>query len=59
MLEEAISMAERIQSRKPDAQPVLKLLLRLYEKSGKKEQATVLNGDLMNAGLVGAETDQK
>nr|WP_245915520.1 PP2C family protein-serine/threonine phosphatase [Leptospira johnsonii] len=39
LIEEAIDMAERIYSRKPEVIPVLKLLVRLYRKSNHMQRA--------------------
>ncbi|WP_409036300.1 SpoIIE family protein phosphatase [Leptospira levettii] len=39
MIEEAIDLAERIYSRKPDILPVLKVLIKLYQKSKRPERA--------------------
>ncbi len=46
MLADAISMAERLQSRKPEARPVLKLLKKLYEKTGQNELAREIEREL-------------
>lgn len=45
MLDQAISMAERILSRKPDSEPVINLLGRLYRKTGQSERALELSED--------------
>ncbi len=39
LIEEAIDMAERVYSRKPEVIPVLKLLVRLYKKSNRSQRA--------------------
>ncbi|MBL0956550.1 MAG: SpoIIE family protein phosphatase [Leptospira sp.] len=39
MIEEAIDLAERLDSRKPDVLPVLKVLIKLYQKSKRPERA--------------------
>ncbi|MCG6145419.1 PP2C family protein-serine/threonine phosphatase [Leptospira bandrabouensis] len=40
LIDEAIDMAERIYSRKPDVIPVIKILVRLYKKSNRPERAS-------------------
>ncbi|ABZ94012.1 Conserved hypothetical protein [Leptospira biflexa serovar Patoc strain 'Patoc 1 (Ames)'] len=46
-IEEAIDMAERIYSRKPDVIPVLKLLIKLYKKSKRPERVSEYESALL------------